>query len=272
MENKAGSEATVYLYDYIDWLGVTAEAFVKDLNGIDADTIHLRVNSPGGSVFDARAIYTALKQHKAKVVAHIDGIAASAASFIVLAADEVEIVDGGFFMIHNAMNLVDIIGYFNTSDHDQLSADLDKSKQMLAKVDESLVNDYAKKTGLGKDEIRSMMEAETWLDAGEAVEKGFADRVYDGEVVDGRYDLSMFANAPDAPGKKHQNEPTERELEQALRDAGLSRAKAKAIIACGIKATAEDQRDADTQQPQRDAGEGSRGYRNDMILAKAENY
>src|SRR5882762_6191811 len=81
IENATGSEATVYLYDSIDsYYGVNAEAFVKDFNAITAPTIHLRINSPGGDVFDARSIATAIAQHKSNVISHVDGLAASAAS------------------------------------------------------------------------------------------------------------------------------------------------------------------------------------------------
>ena len=95
---KQGSdEAEIFLYDAIvssqeeaDWYGgVAPEAFVKAVRGIDAGTIHLRINSPGGSVFAARAMEQALREHKARIVVHIDGIAASAATFIAMAGDEI---------------------------------------------------------------------------------------------------------------------------------------------------------------------------------------
>ena len=104
---QAGREATVYIYDVIggDWGGVGARDFVPQLVALDVDTIHLRINSPGGDVFEGRTIATALAQHPAKVIAHIDGQAASAATYVALAADEVEIAEGGFFMIHNAWTI-----------------------------------------------------------------------------------------------------------------------------------------------------------------------
>src|SRR4051812_6566576 len=78
-----GDEATLYVYDAIGgWFGLPAADFVKELNGITAGTIHLRINSPGGDVFEARAMATAIRQHKSNVIAHVDGVAASAATML----------------------------------------------------------------------------------------------------------------------------------------------------------------------------------------------
>ena len=103
---EASGDAALYLYDVIVsddyWGGISAEKFVKELNALDAPTIHLRINSPGGEVFAARAIEAAIRNHPARIVAQVDGYAASAASFVAVACDEVEIAPGGFFMIHKA--------------------------------------------------------------------------------------------------------------------------------------------------------------------------
>src|SRR5690606_23555112 len=107
--NAAGDTATVWLYDVIGadaWGGISASQFVQDVARIQAPVIHLRINSPGGDVFDARAMVTALREHPARIVAHIDGLAASAASYIALAADDVQMSDGAFLMIHNAWGIV----------------------------------------------------------------------------------------------------------------------------------------------------------------------
>jgi ATP-dependent Clp protease protease subunit len=106
-------EATIYLYDVIVndkfeeeyFGGVSAETFVKALNDITAPVIHLRINSPGGDVFAGRVMEQAIRNHASKVIAHVDGYAASAASYVAIAADEVEIAPGGFFMVHNAWTL-----------------------------------------------------------------------------------------------------------------------------------------------------------------------
>ncbi|NTX44217.1 Clp protease ClpP [Burkholderia cepacia] len=188
-----GTVATVYLYDVIvtdDWWGgVSAQAFVQALAGITADTIHLRINSPGGDVFAARAMETAIRGHSARVIAHVDGVAASAASFVMLAADEVEITDGAFVMIHNAWT-------FAMGNAD----DLRESAKLLDAVDASLVRTYAKETGQSEDDISAWMAAETWMSSDEAVQRGFADRLA-GAVADAQasaWNLSAYDRAPNA--------------------------------------------------------------------------
>jgi ATP-dependent Clp protease protease subunit len=187
IENATGPEATVYLYDSIDsYFGVNAEAFIKDFNAITAPMIHLRINSPGGDVFDARAIATAIGQHASTVVAHVDGLAASAASYIAIAADQVEMAPGSFLMIHKAWTIA-----FGNSD------DLLSTAALLEKIDGSLAADYAKKTGQSSAQIEDWMSAETWFTAEEAVAEGFAGKVSeDTEAVENAWDLSVFAHAP----------------------------------------------------------------------------
>jgi len=236
-------EKTVYIYSDIGgWFGMDHEEWVKEFNAIDAGTIHVRIDSSGGDIFAARTMKTAILQHKAKVIVHIDGIAASAASFLAMGADEIEIVDGGFFMIHNALSFLDIFGYFNADDLAALIKDIGKEKELHAKINESIANDYVKKTGNDQAKVLDWMAAETWFTAKEAVENGFADRIYDGEPLEGSYDLSIFANTPQSI-KDRTAKLSKRTLEKALRDAGLSNKEAKKILAEGFK---DDQRDVGT--------------------------
>jgi ATP-dependent Clp protease, protease subunit len=166
-QEAATGEATIYLYDVIDaFWGVSASQFVKDLNAITAPVIHLRINSPGGDVFDGRAIATAIRQHKSKVIAHVDGLAASAASYVAIAATEVEMAPGSFLMIHNAWT----IAAGNCEDFLATAA-------ILEKIDQSLVEDYAKCTGCDPEQVKAWMCAETWFTAQEAIDNGFADRM-----------------------------------------------------------------------------------------------
>lgn len=227
------SEATVYLYgDIGGWFGMDHLEWVKDFNQIKADTIHLRIDSSGGDIFAARAMKTAVMQHKAKVIAHIDGLAASAASFFAMGADEIEIVEGGFFMIHNALSFLDIFGYFNADDLNKLLEDIGKEKDLHIKINESIANDYIKRTGKSEEEVLEWMNAETWFTAKEALDNNFADRIYDGELVEGNYDLSVFAKTPDVLKARNQ-EVSKRTIERALRDVGLSNKEAKEILAKG---------------------------------------
>lgn len=166
---STAQSATVWLYDVIGadpWGGISAATFARDLASLQASTIHLRINSPGGDVFDARAIATALREHPAHIIAHIDGLAASAASYIALAADEVSMSDGAFLMIHNAWGVV--IG----NRHDLLEMAL-----TLEKIDKSIVQDYEHRTGQPTRVLQDWMDKESWFTAQEALDAGFIDRI-----------------------------------------------------------------------------------------------
>lgn len=178
--------ATIYLYDMIGgWDGVQAKDFVQALNAIDAPFINLRINSPGGSVFDGRAMATAIKAHPATVTAFVDGIAASAASWIAIAANSVVMADGAFLMIHNAQAgvLGDRHGMLNMA-------------ATLEQLDNSFIADYSTKTGKSAAEIGAWMDAETWFNAQDAVNLGFADRVENGKQASNRWNLTAYKNAP----------------------------------------------------------------------------
>lgn len=169
-----GEEAEIFLYDAIVddeldaewWGGVAPQGFIKQLRAITANTIHLRINSPGGSVFAARTIETALREHKARVVVHIDGLAASSASFIAMAGDEIVIAKGAMVMIHKAWTWA-----WGNAD------DLGKTVGLLDKIDGTLVQTYVDRTGQTAEQISAWMQAETWFTGEEAVESGFADRL-----------------------------------------------------------------------------------------------
>ena len=192
--NAANDESTIYVYDAIVasdveaewWGGVSAESFVKTLAGITTPFIHLRINSPGGDVFAGRAMENAIRQSDKTVIAHVDGFAASAASFVALAADSVEIAPGGFFMIHQAWTLA----YGNSND-------LLQAADLLDKIDGTLVKTYAKDTGRDEEEIRAWMAEEKWFTADEAVQFGFADSVSAATPKNSaKWDLSAYKNAP----------------------------------------------------------------------------
>jgi len=186
-----GDEATVYVYDAIgSWFGIAAADFVSALADIKAKTIHLRINSPGGSVMEAEAIQTALQQHPARIIAHIDGWAASAATFVALAADEIEIADGGFFMIHRAWGVA--IG--NVDDMVELAT-------ILEKMDANISADYQRKTGASAEQIAEWMAAETWFSAAEALEHGFVDRIYKPDESEDDDDQDGPKDSHDAAGQ-----------------------------------------------------------------------
>lgn len=242
IENKAGAvEATVYLYDEIGWFGVLAEDFVKDLTAIKAETVHIRLNTPGGDVFDGTAIANTIKQLKAKTVIHIDGLAASIGSIIALAGDEVRMSENAFFMFHEAWS-------FSIGN----AEDMRETAKLLDKIDGVLAKTYANKTNKDVDEIKELMAAETWLTADEALEMGMID-VIDKDEKDEKakatlFDLSVFANVPDQL-KGERQMPTARDLERILKDAGCSNKQAKEILASGFKDELRDEDSIDETPP-----------------------
>ncbi|MFC5524024.1 head maturation protease, ClpP-related [Polaromonas jejuensis] len=188
-----GDETTIYLYDIIvsddltaDWGGgVSAQTLVSQIRGIKGGTIHLRINSPGGEVPAAQAIVAAIRDTGAKVIAHVEGLAASAATLVAIAADEVEISEGSLFMIHCAQT----IAYGNASDFLETVA-------LLEKADGIISDQYAAKTGQPAEAMRALMDAETWFTAQEAVDAGFVDRITPNVKAATRWDLSAYAKAP----------------------------------------------------------------------------
>lgn len=226
LQAKAGGGTTqIDLYGDIGFFGVTASDFRHTLNQIDGD-IRLRINSPGGDVFDGIAIYNDLVDHPGKIQVEIPGLAASAASIIAMAGDSIEIAESAFLMIHNAWGLA--IG----NRHDMASlADL------LASIDKSLAGIYVARTGIGIRAITQMMDDETWLVGKDAVEQGFADRrlaTEDKAAARSSWDLSAFKHAPEALRQMPADQDTEwtiRDTERALRDAGCSQTRAKELAA-----------------------------------------
>jgi ATP-dependent Clp endopeptidase proteolytic subunit ClpP len=188
VRGAAKDEAEIFLYDAIGgFFGIDAGKFAKDLKAIKAQTIHLRINSPGGDVFAARAIATAIKEHPGTVVAHVDGLAASAASFIMLSASRIVASDGAFVMLHNPWSLT--IG--DASDHEAAAG-------LLSKIQQSMVADYARHTGKPESEVQSWMDDETWFSANEAKEVGLVDEVADviTAAASAHWNLTAYRNAP----------------------------------------------------------------------------
>lgn len=214
--------AEVMIYDEIGMFGVGAKAFVADLKAVKAKTITLRMNSPGGDVFDGVAIAQAIKEHPATVTVQVDGLAASIASIIAMAGDEVTMAKGAFLMIHNPWMLA--IGD---------AADMRHAADTLDKVQESLIRTYADETKNTQRQVREWMDAETWFTADEAVEHGFADRIVDTNAAKAAFDLTVFNNAPEGIAAETQDKPTVRDIEMALRDLGLSRKESEAFVAKG---------------------------------------
>jgi ATP-dependent Clp protease protease subunit len=160
----------VYLYDIIGagWLGgISAKQFAKDLKALGAvKTIDVRINSDGGDVFDGRAMYTLLAEHPARIVVHVDGLAASIAALIAMAGDEVRMAEGTMLMIHNAWGLA--IGE---------AKEMRQTADLLDSVSATIRDTMAKRSGNTPDDVQAWMDAETWMTADVAKDRGFADVV-----------------------------------------------------------------------------------------------
>ena len=220
IEALSDDETEIIIYDYIGWPFNDAGEFVRGLAEIKTATIKVRINSPGGDVFDAVAIFNALQSHKSKIITRIESLAASAASFIALAGKEVQAYKNAMMMIHASWVFAAGNQY-----------NLREIADILDKIDGNMVDIYAANSAVGKKEIREMMKAETWMDAKEMKEKGFIDTIIDGKAAKAQFDLSIFANYPDCLTGNKDRELTERDAEKVLRDAGFSRHKAKALLA-----------------------------------------
>ena len=169
LEQTGNNETTVTLYDEIGAFGAGSKEFLADLGKLSGQHIHLRINSPGGSVVEGTAIYNALRRHEGGLTVHIDALAASMASVIAMAGSPVFMADNALLMIHNPWTVS--MGE---------SKDLRKEADLLDKLKVNLRNAYVRKTGINAEEIGAMMDAETWLDAVEAVALGFADAIEEG--------------------------------------------------------------------------------------------
>lgn len=165
-KNVAADEAELLLYDEIGGFGTYAEDFLTELKAVTAPKLRVKVNSPGGSVFEGVALANALRSHPAEVTVQVDGIAASIASVIAMAADRVVVQPQAMLMVHDASGVC--LG--NAQDMQDMAALLDK-------ISDNIADAYVAKAGGSRDEWRQVMKAETWFNAEEAVEAGLADEV-----------------------------------------------------------------------------------------------
>lgn len=199
MKNDEEKSAELILYGSIGsdeyWDDISDKAFKQDIENLgDVENIILHINSPGGSVFSAVAIANTLKNHKAKITANIDGLAASAATIITSACDTVRMPKNALFMVHNPITFA----YGNNQD-------MKKTVEMLDKVKDSIIETYLNKTKTDKETLSELMDNETWMNAEEAKEYGFIDEILDEnvekEVIENKliinnmaFDISRFKN------------------------------------------------------------------------------
>jgi len=191
----ARQSAELLIYDEIGAWGKTVKDLMAELTALgDLTTIHLRINSPGGDVFEALAMHNALTRHPAQVITHIDSLCASAATFVALAGDEVRMADNALFMIHEPWTVAG-----GNAEAFQKQADL------LDTVAEQIVGIYARKTGADRADLRAWMQAETWYTADQAYAAGFIDTIDTPLKMAAlaTHDLTRFKNSPSLSSSPH---------------------------------------------------------------------
>jgi len=200
-EEPTAAELLIFaaIGDFEDFGEVSAKAFARDLAALPKSVkrLDIHINSPGGSLFEASAIYSRLADHASKKVVYIDGLAASAASVVAMVGHKIYARSNANIMVHLPSGLV--VG--NADDMRKMAGALDT-------VTESMINIYAKRSGQTREDLRAMLAAETWMTAEQAVEKGFADEVrgvvkaaamladHRADFNGSEFDLSRFHNVP----------------------------------------------------------------------------
>jgi ATP-dependent Clp protease protease subunit len=192
--------------DYWDDTGFTAQRCADALNALGPKPVTIEINSPGGDVFEGLAIYNLLREHPAKVTVKVMGLAASAASIIAMVGDEIIMGTGSFIMVHNAW--VCACGNQN---------DLRRVLEMLEPIDAALAQIYATRTGASLETVQHLLDNETWLNAAEAVDQGFADNQTNDRVTEAHAQSRPFITA-------------RRRVEAALAGDGMPRAERRRMI------------------------------------------
>lgn len=173
--------ATISIHDEIGYWGVNAKQFIADLRAIEGDTINLEINSPGGSVTDAVAMFSALRASGKTINVKVLGIAASAASYIAMAGDKIVMPANTFMMVHNPLSYA----YGNADDMREVA-------DLLEKVGGSLLATYVKRSGKPEAEVKALLDAESYLTAAECLELGLCDEVIDEITAVASFDPDML--------------------------------------------------------------------------------
>lgn len=168
-EGVQSSKAEIFIYDEIGGFGVEANQFIQDIEALgEVEQIDLRISSPGGSIIEGNVIFNAIKRHPANVTVYIDGMAASMASVIAMAGDEVLMADNALLMIHNPWTVA--IGD---------SEELRKEADLMDKMKSAIINAYSR-SNYSTEELEELMDATTWFTADEAMEAGLIDGTVEG--------------------------------------------------------------------------------------------
>ena len=240
--NKVNDEmAEVFIYgDIGGWMdGIGADEFARELKSLKVTEITARINSGGGSVFEGQAIYNSLVNHPAKVNVVIDGIAASIASVIAMAGDNISITEGSHIMVHKPWSMA--MGDANS---------MRKEAEVLDSLESGIIDIYAARTGKSRDKLEKWVANETWFKGAAAVDAGFADNVIPAKRKENFAKsniLNHYLHLPIDIAEDVCNTPHIRDVERVLRDVeGFSQTQAKRIIA--LMQSDYDYRDGDGQR------------------------
>lgn len=208
---EADDPNTISIYDVIGedyWSGggFTAKRLAGALRTIGNNDVTVKINSPGGDMFEGLAIYNLLAEHPAKVTVDVMGIAASAASVIAMSADEIRMGLGSFIMIHNAWGAV--VGNRN---------DFVAAADIFERFDNALADVYEARTGMGKDDILSLMDVDTYMGAKDALERGFADTLIAQTDADAKNEICTPVHA-------------KRRLDASLAQLGMPRTERRRLL------------------------------------------
>lgn len=235
---ESDEEADILLYDYIGWPYNDAGEFVRAISELTQKKIIVRINSPGGDVWDASAIHNAIRAHPSKPITRIESLAASAASYIAVAGFQKQAYKNTMMMIHEPW----VFSFGNQFELRELA-------DLLEQISGTMIEMYADNTNVGKRELREMLKSETWMNAKKMKEKGFIDTILEaGKPAKAQFDLSVFANIPEdifGSRENFNNNLSVRDAEKALRDVGFSKNTAKAMLA-GSKQASSDQQEIET--------------------------
>lgn len=247
--NAADDSADVYVYGDIGgwWDGVQPAEIAKEIAALDVGTLNVRVNSPGGIVFDGLAIYNAFAAHPAKVVMHVEGIAASIASVIICAGDEIRIGESANVMIHKPWS-------FMIGDAEEMRKEAD----ILDNLEQGIVDIYKARTGHDDAKLKDWMASETWFRGQQAVDDGFADAIIPSKSKEKKAArsalLALYQHTPSDLAASDQDAPPVRQFEHLLRDAEqMPNALAKRLAAAAQRVF-QPSRDETVTDPRDEGG------------------
>jgi ATP-dependent Clp endopeptidase proteolytic subunit ClpP len=181
IKNLSKNSTEVVIYDEIGAFGINSKTFIEEIKNISTEEVLIRINSPGGSVIDGLSIHDAIKRMPQKVTVKIEGLAASIASIIAIAADEVTMSQNSLFMIHNVWG-----------GETGGAKDMRKAADLMEKMGDRLVNIYVSKTGKDESEIRNWMDDETWFTSDEALEAGFINFIDEPIALAAKFNLKTL--------------------------------------------------------------------------------